>query len=144
MTQMTKQVEAMLTEQKISRELIDKVLEFRKKYPVDPAAADRIVKPMMPFYGKEILEMAIAGILEGENLLLTGPKATGKNVLAENLAWIFGRPSYNVSFHVQTGSAEPTVEPGDGWYLSSPLACTNPDADYPTWAATLTKYLAKD
>lgn len=45
---------------------------------------------------------------------------------------------------VQTGSAEPTVEPGDGWYLSSPLACTNPDADYPTWEATLTKYLAKD
>ena len=106
MTQMTKQVEAMLTEQKISRELIDKVLGFREKYPVDPAAANRIVKPIMPFYGKEILEMAIAGILEGENLLLTGPKATGKNVLAENLAWIFGRPSYNVSFHVQTGSAE--------------------------------------
>lgn len=106
MTQMTKQVEAMLTEQKISRELIDKVLGFREKYPVDPASANRIVKPMMPFYGKEILEMAIAGILEGENLLLTGPKATGKNVLAENLAWIFGRPSYNVSFHVQTGSAE--------------------------------------
>ena len=106
MTQMTNQVETMLAEQQISRELIDKVLEFREKYPVEPSMADRITKPVMPFYGKEILEMAIAGILEGENLLLTGPKATGKNVLAENLAWIFGRPSYNVSFHVQTGSAE--------------------------------------
>ena len=30
--------------------------------------------------------MAIAGLLRGENLLLTGPKATGKNILAENLA----------------------------------------------------------
>ena len=106
MTQMTNQVETMLAEQQISRELIDKVLEFREKYPVEPSMADRITKPVMPFYGKEILEMAITGILEGENLLLTGPKATGKNVLAENLAWIFGRPSYNVSFHVQTGSAE--------------------------------------
>lgn len=106
MTQMTNQVETMLAKQQISRELIDKVLEFREKYPVEPSMADRIAKPVMPFYGKEILEMAIAGILEGENLLLTGPKATGKNVLAENLAWIFGRPSYNVSFHVQTGSAE--------------------------------------
>ena len=50
--------------------------------------------------------MAIAALLQGENLLLTGSKATGKNVLAENLAWIFGRPSYNISFHVNTGSAE--------------------------------------
>ena len=44
--------------------------------------------------------MAIAGLLKGENLLLTGPKATGKNILAENLAYIFNRPAYNVSFHV--------------------------------------------
>ena len=60
----------------------------------------------MPFYGREILEMAIAGILKGENLLLAGPKATGKNVLAENLAFIFGRPVYNVSFHVNTNSGD--------------------------------------
>lgn len=50
--------------------------------------------------------MAIAGILMGENILLTGPKATGKNILAENLAWIFNRPSYNVSFHVNTNSGD--------------------------------------
>ena len=60
----------------------------------------------MPFYGKEVLEMSIAALLEGENLLLTGAKATGKNVLAENLAWIFGRPVYNVSFHVNTDSGD--------------------------------------
>ena len=36
--------------------------------------------------------MAIAALLKGENLLLAGPKATGKNVLAENLAYLFGRP----------------------------------------------------
>ena len=34
--------------------------------------------------------MAMAAVLEQENLLLAGPKATGKNVLAENLAYIFG------------------------------------------------------
>ena len=60
----------------------------------------------MPFFGKEILEMSIAALLQQQNLLLTGAKATGKNVLAENLAWIFGRPSYNISFHVNIGSAE--------------------------------------
>ncbi|MEG2234522.1 MAG: AAA family ATPase, partial [Oscillospiraceae bacterium] len=46
-----------------------------------------------------------AAILQGANLLLCGPKATGKNVLAENLAYIFGRPVYNVSFHVNTDSS---------------------------------------
>ena len=44
MTQMTNQVETMLAEQQISRELIDKVLEFREKYPVEPSMADRITK----------------------------------------------------------------------------------------------------
>ena len=60
----------------------------------------------MYFYGREVLEMGIAALLQGENLLLTGAKATGKNVLAENLAWIFGRPVYNVSFHVNTDSGD--------------------------------------
>ena len=50
--------------------------------------------------------MSIAGLLEGENLLLAGPKATGKNILAENLAYAFGRPVYNVSFHVNTNSGD--------------------------------------
>ena len=48
----------------------------------------------------------MAAVLEQENLLLAGPKATGKNVLAENLAYIFGRPVYNVSFHVNTNSGD--------------------------------------
>lgn len=49
--------------------------------------------------------MAIAALLQGENVLLSGSKATGKNILAENLAWIFGRPSYNISFNVNTDSS---------------------------------------
>ena len=95
-----------LEEQNVSPELIKRAEEFRKTYPVKDEAAGRIVKPSIPFYGKEILEMAIAAILQGQNLLLTGPKATGKNILAENLAYIFNRPSYNVSFHVNTGSGD--------------------------------------
>lgn len=95
-----------LEEQKVSPELIKRVEEFRQEYPVKEEAAGRIVKPSIPFYGKEILEMAIAAILQGQNLLLTGPKATGKNILAENLAYIFNRPSYNVSFHVNTNSGD--------------------------------------
>ena len=69
------------------------------------AAWERVVQPSIPFYGKEILEMAMAALLEGSNLLLSGAKATGKNILAENLAWIFGRPVYNISFNVNTDSS---------------------------------------
>lgn len=95
-----------LEEQDVSPALIKQVEEFRNAYEVPPTEAARVAKPSIPFYGKEILEMAIAGLLQGENLLLTGPKATGKNILAENLAYIFNRPSYNVSFHVNTNSGD--------------------------------------
>ena len=72
-----------LEDQNVSSGLIEAVRKFRKTYPVDEEVARRIVEPSIPFYGKDILEMAIAALLEGENLLLTGPKATGKNILAE-------------------------------------------------------------
>lgn len=49
--------------------------------------------------------MAASALIQGENILLTGTKATGKNVLSENLAWVFGRPSYNISFHVNMDSS---------------------------------------
>lgn len=103
---MTLEQRSILEEQGVSPELICGVEKFREAYPVDDAVRSRVVKPALPFYGKEVLEIAIAALLEGQNLLLTGAKATGKNVLAENLAFLFGRPVYNVSFHVNTSSAE--------------------------------------
>ena len=94
-----------LREQGVDDLLISKVEAFRREYPVRQAAWERVVQPSIPFYGKEILEMAMAALLEGSNLLLSGAKATGKNILAGNLAWIFGRPVYNISFNVNTDSS---------------------------------------
>lgn len=94
-----------LEEQDISPTLLAQVEAFRQEYPADEAALQRVNRPNIPFYGKEILEMAMAALLQGSNLLLSGAKATGKNILAENLAWIFGRPSYNISFNVNTDSS---------------------------------------
>ncbi len=94
-----------LEEQQVNPLLIREAEKFRAQYPVAEAARNRVVKPPVPFYGKEILEMAIAALLQGENVLLSGSKATGKNILAENLAWIFGRPSYNILFNVNTDSS---------------------------------------
>lgn len=94
-----------LAEQGVEHTLICKLEQFRKDYPLEGEACERLDKPSIPFYGKDILEMAIASLLQGANLLLSGGKATGKNILAENLAWIFGRPSYNISFNVNTDSS---------------------------------------
>ena len=79
--------------------------QFKKQYPVDEALRSRLMKPGVAFIGEEILELAVSALLQGENVLLCGGKATGKNILADNLAWMFARPVYNVSFHVNTDSS---------------------------------------
>ena len=89
----------------LKESLQKKVEEFKKNYPVDERVKSRITQPSMAFYGTEILNRAVTALLEGENLLLCGDKATGKNILAENLAWIFGKPVYDISFHVNTDSS---------------------------------------
>lgn len=94
-----------MEEQGIDTALLRQIRRFREQYPVAEQVKNRLVQPEIPFYGKEIFEMAAYGLLQGENILLTGTKATGKNVLAENLAWLFGRPMYNISFHVNTDSS---------------------------------------
>ena len=85
--------------------LITRLNEFKNRYPVEAAIQSRISKPTVEFIGEEVLDLAVAALLQGENILLSGGKATGKNILADNLAWLFGRPVYNVSFHVNTDSS---------------------------------------
>jgi hypothetical protein len=43
----------------------------------------------------------------------------------------------------QVGDAAPTLTPGTGWSVTGVLTKSKPDAQYPTWTATLTKYLTK-
>ena len=94
-----------LREQGISESLINDILYFRKYYSLDDELKYRITKSNIYFYGKDILSMCISSILEGENILLSGPKATGKNLLADNLSEIFQRPQWNTSFHINTDSS---------------------------------------
>ena len=42
-----------LEEQQVAPELIKRVEEFRSRYEVAPETVDRIVKPSIPFYGKD-------------------------------------------------------------------------------------------
>ena len=55
------------------------------RYTVEDEVKERVEKPDILFYGKKILEMSIAALLQGDNRLLSGAKATGKNVLCETL-----------------------------------------------------------
>ena len=94
-----------LEQEHISPALLDGVRAYRAQYPAEPALQGRIPQQRYHYYGKEVWEAAIAALLCGENLLLAGSKATGKNVLAENLAQAFGRPAWDVSFHVSMDAA---------------------------------------
>lgn len=94
-----------LREEGVAGELLDEAAQFRKQHDAGEDLAARIPDPAYFYYGKQVWEKAIAALLCGENLLLAGPKATGKNVLAENLACLFGRPLWNVSFHVNADAS---------------------------------------
>ena len=87
-----------LKQEMIDSEILSGIEEFRRRYPIKTTTQPR--PPRYLYYGKAIWEQAAAALLCGENILLTGSKATGKNVLAENLAAVFGRPSWNVSLHI--------------------------------------------
>ncbi len=89
----------------VNPELLSGVRAFREAYTAAAEDADRIPSPEYCYYGRETWELALAAVLAGKNLLLAGPKATGKNVLAENLAALFARPMWTVSFHINTDAA---------------------------------------
>lgn len=89
----------------ISSDLIREAAEFSEAHSVDAKLRDRIPVPRFFYYGKKVWEEAIAALLCGKNILLTGEKATGKNVLAENLAAVFQHPTWDISFHINMDAA---------------------------------------
>lgn len=94
-----------LKEERISPDLIDKIQAFRQKYPVPDALKERVPVPSCHYYGRTVWEQAVTALLCGKNLLLAGPKATGKNIFAENLAAAFQRPRWDISFHINTDAS---------------------------------------
>ena len=89
----------------IGEDIVRQIEDFRARYPLEDNSHYRVPRPSFRYYGTEIWEKALIALLSGENLLLVGPKATGKNVLAENLAAVFGRPEWDVSFYLNTDAA---------------------------------------
>lgn len=89
-----------LKEEGVAPAVIEGIAAFRAEHPLPDGMAERVPDPKYRYYGREVWNQAATVLLCGENLLLAGPKATGKNVLAENLARAFGRPCWDVSFHI--------------------------------------------
>lgn len=95
-----------LRQQNISKDLLDQVIDFKNKYTVNENDKYRIPHDEVIYMGKDIWEQAITAILQGENILLVGPKSTGKNLLANNLSELFGRPSWNISLNINSDESQ--------------------------------------
>ena len=91
-----------LQEEGVSPQIIQGIKDFRATHRLEGKEGERIPVPRYRYYGPRIWEQAAAALLCGQNLLLVGQKASGKNVLAENLAAVFGRPIWDISCHVNT------------------------------------------
>lgn len=89
----------------INENLKKEINLYRESYPVSKELLYRIPKPDNLYYGDKIWNQAVTALLCGENILLVGHKATGKNIFAENLAAAFGRPKWDISFHVNMDAA---------------------------------------
>ena len=94
-----------LRQEGVSESILSEVEHFRSFYRLKEEMERRIPTPQYSYYGKEIWEQALSTLLAGENLLLVGPKATGKNVLAEGLSAALHRPEWDVSFYINTDAA---------------------------------------
>lgn len=102
-----------------------KIEDFIKKYEIDGKYKERIPNPHFFYSGDEILREAISAVLAGKNILLVGDKSTGKNVLAENLAFLFKRPLWNLSFHINIDSSvligDDTLKNGNVLFREGPI-----------------------
>ena len=114
-----------LREEGVDAALLEEVRRFAAAHPVSPEAAARIPQPHYFYYGREVWESAAAALLCGQHLLLAGPKATGKNVLAEDLAAVFGRPMWDVSLYVNVDAASligaDTLQKGEVVFRQGPV-----------------------
>lgn len=94
-----------LLDQEVDTHIVDAIRAFRAKMPTPDEQAHRVPAPPLRYLGKQVWEEAAAAVLAGQNVLLAGPKATGKNVLAQDLACVFGRPLWNISLHIDADAS---------------------------------------
>ena len=94
-----------LKKEGVSDKILSEVSYYRNWYKLNPDMERRVPDPMYHYYGTDVWEKALSSLLVGEHLLLAGPKATGKNVLAQDIAAVFHRPEWDISLYINTDAA---------------------------------------
>lgn len=114
-----------LRQEGIDESILSRIEDFRRSYPLEAEDEYRVSQPKYRYYGTDIWNKALTALLAGENILLVGPKATGKNVLAENLSTVFRRPEWNVSFYLNTDASSligtDTFKNGEVMFRQGPI-----------------------
>ena len=88
--------------QGVSEIYLKEIDKIRENSEISP----NVVVPDTVFIGKSVLEKAIVSLLNGNNIILVGNKASGKNVLADNMAFVFGREPFTMSFNSEMGAKD--------------------------------------
>ena len=95
-----------LKKQGVPDYLIKGLAEWRKQFTVDDSVKYRIPHITQLYDGAQVWAQCITAILSGKHLLLSAGKATGKNTLANSLAFACQRPIWDGSFHTNLGADE--------------------------------------
>lgn len=116
-----------LEQQGVSADLCRAIRAFREQNRAGAGDEARIPQPQYHYIGKDVWEQAATALLCGQNVLLVGPKATGKNVFAQDLAFAFGRPEWDISFHIDMDASyligTDTLANGAVTFRPGPITC---------------------
>ena len=88
--------------QGVSEIYLKEIDKIRENSEISP----NVVVPDTVFIGKSVLEKAIVSLINGNNIILVGNKASGKNVLADNMAFVFGREPFTMSFNSEMNARD--------------------------------------
>lgn len=83
-----------LRKEGVNSRLIQELADFREQYPAESGLKDRIRMPRYLYYGTNIWEEALAALLSGEHLLLTGTKGNRKKCICRKSGGCLWSPSF--------------------------------------------------
>lgn len=118
----------------------------------DDSKCNHFLVPDIELSPEEVAEI-IAGAfsLEGDGCELTKCSAEASCTVSPHTVNGVPVASDVHSGHIQVsvtvgqyGEDAPVLKVADGWDVSSPLTCTDPDSDLPEWTATLSNPLSKE
>ena len=89
-----------LREQQVDKGLIQEVEAFRSRYPVAEKRKTEFPSRICPITEEKCWKWGSLRCSREKTFSLQGLRLQERIFWQENLAWIFRRPVYNVSFHV--------------------------------------------